>query len=1617
MIEGCDHSLDSFNKIVLIILICFLMIPSYSIGANISENTTETSQSVLLLIRDDFFDDHDLMEGIKYDVLEEYGSFILIETTFEGKESLEDLDIHIERLQKRDYVALYSHSFKTSEGEPEIPSYLEADENTERVHYIVQFIGPIKQEWKDSLREKNVVLQEFRHKFNYIVEMDPETKDEVEEFDFVNWIGPYHPVYRFDNDLLDRTEELQLEVELFEDHTFGFEDELKEIGAQITYATEDAFVLELDPEKITKLARLNGVKSITEVQERNELMNEDATWISETNEEGYRKVTETGVTGQGELITVMDSELYGGNSFYPDHEAWEDPDDEEVGDDHRKIQAHYVPGDAGGDLDKGAYHGTHVTGTVLGESPPYGEYSNQDGNALEARLIFQDIADDDSGVVNPPSDMYNYGYGNAYDNGSSVHTNSWGGPGGYTNDAIDADEFVWDHKDFNILYAMGNSGDDPNTLNRQAEGKNVFSVGGVTNAYDQNTMYESSSRGYADDGRIKPTVLHVAQFVNSAAQSPQDYNYLSGTSMSTPGIAGQLGQVRQYYQEGWHVYGEKNEEYGFEPSNALVRATMINGAVEITGDGAYQNDNRFPNNDQGFGRTKLDRALYFEEDDRRLEVFDSSNENISLGTGESWEMEFEVEDPSQELEITLAWSDYPGDHGSDEGNPAIVNDLDLEVTAPNETRYVGNAFQGYDAGYSEPDPSDNPWSGLRDEEYDGLNVEENVLLLPDENGVEEGTYEVKVTGYNVPQEEQPFAVVVSGGLEEETLPPTDPYPENNAEGIETDVNLSVHAEHGSDESMDITFYDAEENETIGTDHDVDSGESAEVQWDGLKMNTTYEWYAEADDGENSAQSSTWSFTTKTPEGEYFDVVMTSPEENESFEEGEKVKINYSVYNTGGTEGIQDIDLKISDEEDVSYEDTHHDVDLSDGESHSANFIKTFDDSGEYFLEICSEDDSDGANVTILEPTKYDLTILGPDDEGSILVDDDLIENYPYSEEYEDGVKVDLEAVPSEGFDFVEWIGDIDLVKEPSMNQTYIEMESDAVIKAEFEKETYELEIISEEGGEVIEPGVGTFEYEHNETVVLEAEADDDHAFMRWSGDNKTVDDVEKGYTTIEMLDNYTLMAEFGLKDYELKVESSTGGFVEMPGEGKFEYQHGESISLEARSADNHTFVGWTGDIDQVKEPSMNQTEREMVSDAVIKAEFEKEIYELELDSRQGGEIIEPGEGTFEYEHGSTVVLEAKAEENHTFAGWTGDIEGKDDYTAIEMFDDRSIVAEFELKDYELRVESSTGGFVDEPGEGTFEYEHGSTVVLEAKAEDNHTFRDWSGYPTDMDMTTDQIELVVEKDIAIKAEFEIKTYEIEIISDEGGEVIEPGEGVFHYKHGESITLEARSAENHTFVGWGGDIGDIFSPEINNTMIQVLADKTIEAEFEIKTHRLEITCTEGGYLSEPINEDSQHEHGTEIELEVDAEEGYRFVGWTGDNKTIDDPSSSTTVMDIENHHQVTAEFEKKTYELNIDMEGEGALDPDEGEHTYEHGDIVVIEIDPAEGWTFEEWSGDEWGNTSQMVITMDEDKEIVAHLQRESEDDELNIVYPASIILSILAILNILFIVILLNKKES
>jgi uncharacterized repeat protein (TIGR01451 family) len=289
-------------------------------------------------------------------------------------------------------------------------------------------------------------------------------------------------------------------------------------------------------------------------------------------------------------------------------------------------------------------------------------------------------------------------------------------------------------------------------------------------ADNANDIISFSGRGPCADGRMKPDIVapgtHITGGVaqNSPPPSPsgtgsaiscfsatgvcgssssggtgnannffplseQFYTVSSGTSHSTPAIAGACALIRQYFINNGMT----------PPTPAMTKAYLINSTRYLTG--AAANDNLWSPN-QGMGELNLGMAF----DGVSRIMRDQVAADIVTGAGQTRTFTGVVADSIKPFRVTLAWTDA---FGSTAGN-AYNNNLDLTVTIGGNT-YKGNVFNGQ---FSTTGGS-----------ADGKNNLESVFLPAGASG----PFTVTITAANIvsdgivnggPTPEQDFALVI-----------------------------------------------------------------------------------------------------------------------------------------------------------------------------------------------------------------------------------------------------------------------------------------------------------------------------------------------------------------------------------------------------------------------------------------------------------------------------------------------------------------------------------------------------------------------------------------------------------------------------------------------------------------------------------------------------------------------------------------------------------------------------------------------------------------------------------------------------------------------------------------
>ncbi|MFO7991635.1 MAG: S8 family serine peptidase [Thermoplasmata archaeon] len=718
---------------------------------------------------------------------------------------------HIE-IPYQNKIRIGKHIFNIKEGEPHIPIDLKQKSfNSDIGNYIIHFNGPIQNEWREYLENLGVKIIQYIPNYAYIVRMNPEIKPKINDLDFVDWLGIYHPDYKLVEDIKPG----KIIIKLFPNTRIGptykystkfsiisrFDSSSVTVGDSILAKISDTSILN-DIANIDNVYQISQYKKATIADEVGMQIVGGGCWVLEHDDDNdpttpYRQtgdygayVNHLGYTGDGIRVGFADTGLGDGTTGSAGHSDFTG-----------RVIGGMSYGPDPSDWSDGNAHGTHVAGLFIGDTyhgtdeqyAGFGPYYTGMGLAYDSDIFVQKFLDDADGAFNVPS-RYIIPK-DAVQNGVVIHSNSWGDKsyGDYTQTDQDYDRAVRDADDDSpgnqelcILAAAGNEGEslDKETNTRSpANGKNVIAVGATENYMPDSIDYghlvsedvginpdkiaDFSSRGWTlYDNRIKPDIVAPGQAILSqhspdpsagtlhGLYTPDNrYAWASGTSMAAPTAAGGATLIYE-----WYINTQ-----GPPPSPAMIKALLINTAIPLKEDHRDDGivDDYIPNKHEGWGRMYVPHVIDSEV------PFELIDQNSLIETSEIDEYKVQYVDDSHPLKISLVWTDMYADIQG-----GLVNDLNLILEAPDgSTTYIGNAFDGDNDGYS-----DNGWTepnvGCMDDfdensdGYDDQNNVENIYIHPGQ--LQQGVYTVKIIGENVPADanndgtaNQDYALVMS----------------------------------------------------------------------------------------------------------------------------------------------------------------------------------------------------------------------------------------------------------------------------------------------------------------------------------------------------------------------------------------------------------------------------------------------------------------------------------------------------------------------------------------------------------------------------------------------------------------------------------------------------------------------------------------------------------------------------------------------------------------------------------------------------------------------------------------------------------------------------------------
>jgi len=480
--------------------------------------------TLLVHVRTD--DEDTAVRGTGVEVLARYPDTMLIRATDEQAVRIGALDVPATELSERPLLTAGNSFSFTDAVEAQREAALEPPPGR-TAYYLLRLAGPPAPQWLRELGSHGARIRDSLANFTLLIAVLPENLDALTALPWVAEVTPYRPAMKVSPKVHSeptrflgaeqlahpaRADSQLVEVSVFPGESV--EDvaaAVREAGGAVLSEAGRTLVANASP---ADLAELPGVQAVLPYA-LPEFHNDRARLVLEVQEDNSAGGID--LTGAGQIVAIADSGLDTGDpdTVHPDVRgrvagmvSWPT----------RLTLAPYVtdpPGSDDGPSDPDIGHGTHVTGSVLGNGAAARDANTTpvpSGVAPEAKVFFQAIGQrvhwkteaEVAGLPRisdtwPPAEAGLHGlpedlgplFEQAYRAGARIHTNSWGAPtaGLYTTKARTVDEFAWNNPDMLILFSAGNEGADdngngvvdPDSIGSPATAKNCLSIGAGEN--------------------------------------------------------------------------------------------------------------------------------------------------------------------------------------------------------------------------------------------------------------------------------------------------------------------------------------------------------------------------------------------------------------------------------------------------------------------------------------------------------------------------------------------------------------------------------------------------------------------------------------------------------------------------------------------------------------------------------------------------------------------------------------------------------------------------------------------------------------------------------------------------------------------------------------------------------------------------------------------------------------------------------------------------------------------------------------------------------------------------------------------------------------------------------
>ncbi len=608
--------------------------------------------------------------------------------------------------------------------------------------------------------------------------------------------------------------------------------------------------------------------------------------------------------------------------------------------------------------------------------------------------------------------------------------------------------------------------------------------------------------------------------------------------------------------------------------------------------------------------------------------------------------------------------------------------------------------------------------------------------------------------------------------------------------------------------------------------------------------------------------------------------------------------------------------------------------------------------------------------------------------------------------YDHGATATLTATPTEGYTFLNWTEESEVVSTDSIYS--FQVIGARTLVAHFSLNSYQITATANpaEGGIV----TGGGNYSYGSTATLNATANEGYTFTSWA------DGVQTNPRTVTVTGNASYVANFKLNSYTLTINYKYADGTNAAA------THTESVNYNVDySVTSPTITGYTPDLAVVTGTMGTQnvtvdviyninsylltinykyddgtpaatTHTESVNynvdysvtsptitgytpdlavvtgtmgtqNVTVDVTYSVNSYNISTSANpaQGGYVT--GGGT--HNHFETVTLTAIANEGYTFIGWADGVQ--DNPRTITVTGPASYVANFQLNSYTISAyaDPALGGTIS--GGGT--YNHFETCTLTATVNEGYTFLNWTKNGTIVSTNPTYSFTVTEGAIYI-ANYNHISYQITATANptEGGSIV----GADTYYHGSACTLIATANNGYTFTNWTKN-GTVVSTNPTYSFI-VTESANYVANFTLNIYVITVTAnpTAGG----SVFGGSAYLFGENCTVIASPNAGYTFINWTKDNVVVS--TDVTYTFTVTQNTNLVANFSLDHYNITVSADPEeGGTVTGGGNFTY--GETCTLTAAANAGYSFINWTknGTVVSNNANYSFTVTDNGSFVAN----------------------------------------